>query len=75
MIEILSKYILYFEECVGDASTWDAGWGTCDTYDASDNSGNHKYCEEDIVDGQYASQVCQECGACIDLGTFNSTFH
>ena len=32
-------------------------------------------CATDCVDGQCASQVCEECGACTDLGTFDLSSH
>jgi hypothetical protein len=48
------------EVCVGDASTWTAGFGKCDTY--ADNADNNDYCDYDCHGGQCAYQVCEECG-------------
>jgi len=48
--------------CQGDASTWDAGYGSCANYavDASE----HEYCGHDHDQGFSATQVCVECGVC-----------
>ena len=61
------------EECVGDASTWDRGYGKCPTYAVG--ATNYAYCNTDFKDGHYAFQVCQECGSCVVSGTFNSTVY
>ena len=49
-------------QCVGDASTWNAGWGKCATYVVG--ASNNAYCNEDFKDGQFAYEVCKECGEC-----------
>lgn len=49
--------------CVGDRSTYDAGWGKCDTYDDH----NSLYCDQDTDDnGILAEDACSECGKCTD---------
>ena len=60
---------------MGNRSTWNAGFGMCDTYDVSNTLGNYHFCEFDCVGGECASQVCQECGKCATQGTFNTSLH
>ena len=49
--------------CIGDHSTWDAGYGTCDTYAIS--ATNHNLCHSDCdTNNQCAFQVCEECRSC-----------
>merc|ERR1719383_1584593 len=46
--------------CVGDSSTFNAGWGGCDTYAKT----NHNFCSDDSDGTNYAYQVCVECSRC-----------
>ena len=73
-MRILQKCTLFLrlEGCVGDANTWNAGFGSCDTY--ATGLKNHAFCLTDCVDGQCASQVCHECESCAQ-GTFKWTLH
>jgi len=48
--------------CKGNADTWNAGFGGCDTYGAG--SANGGYCDQDSNQGFAASDVCYECGKC-----------
>jgi LPXTG-motif cell wall-anchored protein len=48
--------------CVGNADTWDAGYGRCSSY--ADGMTNHYYCRADSSQGFIAMQVCSECGGC-----------
>ena len=61
------------KECVGDASTWNAGHGKCAKY--AEGKTNNAYCNNDCIGGQCAYQVCQECGSSGVSGTFNSTVY
>ena len=59
--------------CVGDASTFNAGYGKCNTYGANHTpTSNHAYCPTDSSGGHYAHQVCEECGKCVASGTLKS---
>ena len=64
------KLLLYSIACVGDASKWNAGFGTCPTYKKPQP--NHDFCDSDCVDGKCASQICPECGACTSMGILYS---
>jgi len=50
--------------CLGAKSSFNAGYGGCETYRA--HRAMHKYCDRDYDEHQgfYASQVCQECERC-----------
>jgi len=48
--------------CVGDSSTFNAGYGGCDTYYSG--SSNYNYCNCDFSCPYFASDVCPGCGAC-----------
>jgi len=48
--------------CIGDRSTWDASYGTCDTY--APGLPNSGYCAEDVMNGILAKDACTECGEC-----------
>jgi hypothetical protein len=48
--------------CVGDSTSWDAGYGVCDTYGSGET--NHAYCAADVDDGIVAEDVCFQCGSC-----------
>jgi hypothetical protein len=48
--------------CLGDPTTWNAGYGNCTTY--VPGLVNHYRCNNDTYSGLYAEQVCQECGQC-----------
>merc|ERR1719168_208390 len=52
--------------CVGNSTTFDAGWGKCHTYAPSigNFSSNFHYCDQDYDGTYFARQVCQECGKC-----------
>jgi len=54
--------------CVGDASIWDAGYGTCSTY--ADGQANAPNCSNHS-DGsnQTATEVCYQCGQCKEVTT------
>jgi hypothetical protein len=41
---------------------WDAGYGPCSTY--APKGMNHYYCSMDYWEGEYAEDVCKECGHC-----------
>jgi hypothetical protein len=53
--------------CVGDSSSWDAGYGGCDTYGPGGN--NNAYCASDSLDGIFAKDVCYQCGSCALVST------
>lgn len=61
---------VYMTECIGDGSSFDAGWGNCSTY--MEGLDNHDHCGEDSLNGTYASQACPECGRC-DVATETET--
>eukprot|EP00931_Biecheleriopsis_adriatica_P042677 TRINITY_DN24339_c0_g1_i1.p1 TRINITY_DN24339_c0_g1~~TRINITY_DN24339_c0_g1_i1.p1 ORF type:complete len:538 (-),score=63.67 TRINITY_DN24339_c0_g1_i1:100-1608(-) len=46
--------------CMGDGSTWNGGYGGCSKY-----SDDRTYCSSDRYQGLTASQVCPQCGACV----------
>merc|ERR1719336_2232536 len=50
------------EDCKGNPDAFNAGFGFCDEYHFDHN--NHGYCDQDMVDGLAASEVCAECGKC-----------
>lgn len=51
--------------CVGDAGSFDAGWGDCATYHPELSHSNFNWCEHDRNSaGHLAQQVCSECGKC-----------
>jgi len=54
--------------CVGQKSTWNAGWGACNTYYAG--SINYNYCHLDFSEGLYAKEVCPGCNACVQETDF-----
>jgi hypothetical protein len=58
--------------CVGDSSTWNGGWGGCDTYYSG--SSNYNWCSIDFDSPYYASEVCDGCGACMAGPTPAPTF-
>merc|ERR1719483_1889977 len=47
-------------DCVGDSSTFNAGWGGCDTYAKS----NFNYCNGDSDGTNYVYEVCDQCQQC-----------
>jgi hypothetical protein len=50
-------------DCVGDSSSWDSGFGGCDTY--APGMANDGYCTSDASpDGVLAIYACSECGSC-----------
>ena len=52
--------------------TWDAGWGTCETYALGQK--NYDYCRINQANGYYAYEVCVECGMCSGGGRKNNVF-
>jgi hypothetical protein len=54
-------------QCVGDRSTYDAGFGGCSTYTVGANG---DWCEHDVdSNGHVAEDVCSECGKCSSATT------
>jgi hypothetical protein len=49
--------------CIGNAATWNGGWGGCITYKAG--AANAPYCKMDSDGGKFASEVCEVCGECL----------
>jgi len=52
-------------DCIGDRSTYNAGFGNCDTYLPGTENGLH--CHIDMDNGVIAEDVCSECGMCQDI--------
>lgn len=51
-------------ECTGDRSTWNGGYGGCETY--TSGTENFDYCHSDVMGGVVAGDVCSECATCRD---------
>merc|ERR1719499_821853 len=54
------------ETCKGNPNTFDAGFGSCDTYQLGHPTDNANFCDVDMnAEGLVASEICAECGKCI----------
>merc|ERR1719499_1198710 len=54
------------ETCKGNPNTFDAGFGSCDTYQLGHPTNNANFCDVDMnAEGLVASEICAECGKCV----------
>ena len=51
-------------QCIGDASTWNSGFGPCSTYGPGEANDGHCSDHDQFDPSQSASQVCPQCGEC-----------
>lgn len=61
-VPTLARRLSSLPLCMGDATTWNAGHGSCKTY--SPWGGNRAHCGSDSAQGFTADQACSECGSC-----------